>query len=236
MTESRSEATDRLRREGRWSEACVFREEMRQKFRGEGMKRADAVEASWSAMCAQYPPLPVVDEPTPAEPDQPRHSEAIAAILERSTESGSDLTGDVNWVYAHLGDAEIAPVDFPSLGAWSLWHWARVNSNRFFEQLLPKALAARQKRETEEAADRRERERLDDLEQMIDERKRAAATGLAEELGRDVKRAASTKFRTLSEWERQFQLPATSRKALDGLRARMVELAEKYVAEASVAG
>ena len=66
MTESRSVATDRLRCEGRWEEASLYRDEMRRKFKAEGLKCAEANEASWDAMLAKYPPQAV------PEPDHRR--------------------------------------------------------------------------------------------------------------------------------------------------------------------
>jgi hypothetical protein len=56
MQESRIEATDRLRREGRWQAASTFRDEKRREFRAAGMKRGEANEAAWEAMLVEFPP------------------------------------------------------------------------------------------------------------------------------------------------------------------------------------
>ena len=57
MNESKIELTERLRREGRWSEASQFKDEVLKKLRSDGMTRADAAEQAWERMAAQYPPL-----------------------------------------------------------------------------------------------------------------------------------------------------------------------------------
>jgi len=61
MDESRSELTDRLRREGRWSEASKFKDTALADFRAKGMKRDEAGAAAWEAMAEAYPPLPEED-------------------------------------------------------------------------------------------------------------------------------------------------------------------------------
>lgn len=55
--QSKIEATDRLRREGRWAEASLKRDEFRRQYRLEGAKRDDANERAWQAMCDAFPPL-----------------------------------------------------------------------------------------------------------------------------------------------------------------------------------
>jgi hypothetical protein len=140
VAESRIEATDRLRREGRWEAASKFREEKRREFKAAGLKRAEANDAAWDAMLAVFPPASTgtcTGEPT-AVPDDA----AIAALASRRP-SPMSYADEVAWVYSHLGD-EIVPTDeFPSLGAYSLWVWARSNPARFYDALWPKAESAR---------------------------------------------------------------------------------------------
>ena len=47
MTESKIVATERLRREGRWAEASLWRDEKRKQLRADGQTKANANEASW---------------------------------------------------------------------------------------------------------------------------------------------------------------------------------------------
>jgi hypothetical protein len=143
MQESKIELTERLRREERWSEASAFKDEYVKKLRAEGMKRALAVEQAWEKMAELYPPLPVIE---PVQPDvQPAEELAdveLAALLKKSDDNGANLVRDTLWVYQNLENHSAQPSDAPGLGAWSLLKWAREYRNRFFEQILPKAMAA----------------------------------------------------------------------------------------------
>ncbi len=56
MNESRSELTDRLRRERRWAEASKLKDAALADFRAKGMKRDEAGAAAWEAMEKAYPP------------------------------------------------------------------------------------------------------------------------------------------------------------------------------------
>jgi hypothetical protein len=125
---------------------------MRRKFKAEDLKRSEAVEASWAAMLAKYPPMAPESEADAEAAAQRVRADAVETILSRQNAGRSDLAGDVNWVYARLGDDEMAPPEAPSLGAWSLWHWARENRSKFFEQILPKALAVKQRSDEAETA------------------------------------------------------------------------------------
>ena len=99
--ESRIEATDRLRREGRWEAASHAREEKRQQLRAEGLKRADANDQAWRWM---------IDEFTPLADDEIRIDEScnLAAMAHYPPKcDGIDADGeaamsDIWWVLSHL--------------------------------------------------------------------------------------------------------------------------------------
>ena len=55
----------------------------------------------------------------------------------------TDLIRDTLWVYERLWCKSPPTDDIPSAGALGLWRWAKGNSDRFYEQLLPKALKER---------------------------------------------------------------------------------------------
>jgi len=57
MNESKIVATKRLQSEGLWNEACLYREEMRERLRGEGMTRKEANKRAWEKMLEAYPPF-----------------------------------------------------------------------------------------------------------------------------------------------------------------------------------
>jgi len=61
MNESRIELTERLRREGRWSEASQFKDQVLRGLREEGMKRNEAGDEAWRQMAAAFPALPEQD-------------------------------------------------------------------------------------------------------------------------------------------------------------------------------
>ena len=55
ITESKIEMTDRLRYEGLWTEACVYRDKVRRRLRAEGMSRQEAGHTAWQAVQQRYP-------------------------------------------------------------------------------------------------------------------------------------------------------------------------------------
>ena len=136
MTESRIAVTDRLRQEGRWEEACLYRDNIRKQLRADGMARADANDRAWEAMVEKFPPLPPVERKD--DPDDWWPEDTVT----RNGINRPNLVRDTLWVYEHLAQRNVQPQDAPSAGAWALLRWAREYRNRFFEQLLPKAMSA----------------------------------------------------------------------------------------------
>jgi hypothetical protein len=63
MKESKIELNDRLRREGRWNEAAVWKDAKIKELRATSMKRADAKEEAWRLMAERFPPPPPAPEP-----------------------------------------------------------------------------------------------------------------------------------------------------------------------------
>ena len=55
--ESKIEATDRLRQEGRWEDASSFRDQVRQEMKAGGATRNEANEQAWIRMLERFPPL-----------------------------------------------------------------------------------------------------------------------------------------------------------------------------------
>jgi len=139
--ESKSSATDRLRHEGRWEEASEFKDTLIVNLRDYGMKGTDAREAAWEVMIEKYPPILAVEVSESSSDEQ--LPDIGDDALERFSNTSHNLTRDILWVYESLEDKRIQIEDAPSLGAWSLLRWARDYRNRFFEQLLPKALASK---------------------------------------------------------------------------------------------
>jgi hypothetical protein len=138
VSESKIVIVERLRREGRWAEASKFKDTALKDFRAKGMKRDEATAAAWEAMATAYPPI---GEAAPETPDATEHDSDIDALLDRIGDGRpSDLVQDTLWAYEHLANRRIKASDAPSCGAWALLEWARQYRNRFFEQVLPKAM------------------------------------------------------------------------------------------------
>ena len=56
MRESKITATERLRRNGNWETASLYRDDQRKRLRSEGMRRREANEESWRLMLEEFPP------------------------------------------------------------------------------------------------------------------------------------------------------------------------------------
>jgi hypothetical protein len=109
-----------------------------------------------------------------------------------------------------------------------MWRWARENNNRFFEHLLPKALAIRNKTEAEEESYREEERRIEEIGKMA----RAAHRNWDEALAADVPGTIRESVRSaLDCLARRYELSLPD-VAWPKLAARMVELATKYIAAA----
>lgn len=163
--ESKVEATDRLRREGRWPEASKFREDTRQKLRAEGMPKAEVNEAAWLAMIQAFPPLDSsVDE---VETSISWPDDVDIEIFASRQEGTPDLSRDVLWVYENIHNRRASVTDAPSLGAWSMLQWARGSRQRFFEQLLPKILSSQQKQPVEDDWRAQDEQSIKEIEQML---------------------------------------------------------------------
>ena len=87
---------------------------------------------------------------------------AIDRMIQRQVKEGgeADLIRDILWAYRGLDWRNARVQDAPSAGAWSLLKWAREYRNRFFEQMLPKALAAKEREKDGGEAEELKGERL----------------------------------------------------------------------------
>lgn len=96
---------------------------------------------------------------------------AIDRMIQRQVKAGegADLVRDILWVYWALDWGNVRVQDAPSAGAWSLLKWSREYRNRFFEQMLPKALAAREreKGEGEGEEEKGERKSLEEVARVL---------------------------------------------------------------------
>ncbi len=161
MTESKIDLTDRLKREGRWEEASLFKDEKIKELRTTGLKRPEAQDKAWEAMEMQFPPIEIPQED---ELDWEFTPEEIAHLSPGSLENFPE---DVSWVYSHLElrDADIGSA--PSAGAVGLLGWARANRADFFSKILPRAIQLQEKQSDQDAMAEQEHLRIDRLFRQV---------------------------------------------------------------------
>ncbi len=158
--ESKATSTDRLRGERRWDEASAFKDETIANCRRKGMKRLDAQDAGWAAMLEKYPPLA-----TSSENEELAAYDPATNNLPDSTPSS--FLADAFWVYNQLGKGSVTAAEAPSSGSWALLRWAKRNEDRFFEQIMPKALTLSTKIEAVEPEVNVHLQHLQTLEEML---------------------------------------------------------------------
>jgi hypothetical protein len=178
VRESKVVLSNRLRKEGRWNEATLFKDEVTKELRATKMKPAEVKEKAWEEMARAFQPLPKPDPAAAVEPEPEAaaveedgdnsggaasEGEAVETLLERL--APVDLFADIRWVYSQLGNMAMCREKSPSTGAWNMLEWARKYQSRFFEQLLPKALA---KGPEDEAVVKREKRRVEEIESMLE--------------------------------------------------------------------
>jgi len=177
IQESRLSASNRWRKEKRDNEVALFRQEVKKELAALKIYGLRAKEIAWNEAIRRFPPLPKPQKDEEAKPaEQPPveipevvsevEAEADAEAVEKMLEKMSpvDFFADIRWVYSQLANKRVRAEQAPSSGAWKLLEWARKYESRFFEQLLPKALA---KAPDEEVDLKRETRRIEDIEAMI---------------------------------------------------------------------
>lgn len=153
MNESKIEATDRLRREGRWEVASKYRDEVRKRLKGEGKTRTEANDAAWEAMLEKYPPT-----------EPPLEQLELVKFPVEKTRDHPDSERDWLWAATHLHRAGVVALDAPSSFAWSLLVWGRTESNYFVPQAV-KVLERKEERDREAAEDSDEIDREMDVDE-----------------------------------------------------------------------
>lgn len=246
--ETRIEATERLRREGRWPEATAHRERLRLELRAAGKPRQEANDEAWNRVIEEYPPLPAPD-PVPVESIEravavaeiPSVPEAAPVAFEsalRSLPATTTISKELDWISTHsamnrqdrspdkLKTILITAEDVlqaangpaPSQRAVRQLQHWCNTPREFFKQIL-----GEHKKQTEDADVRivDQDENLEDVERMLREFSRQWEEKLAE----NVPSAVRNKVRDeLADLERVFAL-AIPVDAREGLERRMSRLA-----------
>jgi hypothetical protein len=112
-----------------------------------------------------------------------------------------NLSRDVLWVYENLARSDMHAEDAPSLGAWSLLDWARKHRDQFYEKMLPKAMAAKEKQSNEQQTV--EDPGIEDLDKMIE----AAVVAWEHEAVADMDATIKKTVKAyMEDWERKYRL------------------------------
>ena len=143
MRESKIEITERLRREGRWAEASLWRDSRRRELRADGATRQEANDQSWNEIGEKFPALNEEAETLllPVYPLAINEALAVGPSLTDCDNGPPNFVQDGHWVYANLENQRATAIAAPSAGAWSMLKWARKSPDKFFQTILPKVLA-----------------------------------------------------------------------------------------------
>ena len=139
MRESKSVATDRLRKEGRWNEASLNKDETIKRLRAEGKTKNEASEAAWDEMLAKFPPLPTK---TTAQTKALDLAGADDELIDRLAAVPVDIERDTMWVYSALEHPFLRLSDAPSLAAWGMMRAARTDPCKFLASVLARTKRA----------------------------------------------------------------------------------------------
>ena len=197
MTESKIVATERLRREGRWAEASLWRDEKRKQLRADGQTKANANEASWQAMIEEFPPLAMEEDVSSEQPG------TVELIDLGNYDSQPDMSRDILWVYENLVMKGVTAEDAPCLGAWAQLQWARQDKNRFFEQVLPKAMDSIEKKTKEDSAPVKGERLITDIEKMVADCQLQWERDAVAHMPDTIRETVSARIK---DWERRFRL------------------------------
>ncbi len=105
MIESKIALTERLRREGNWSEASKFKDGALRDFRAKGMKRDEASDAAWEAMEQAFPPTDAVASTTDIRAEEPIDTR-VQGLSEIPAgwpplPANASLQAEISWVTAN---------------------------------------------------------------------------------------------------------------------------------------
>jgi len=179
----------RLANMSRWAAMQAWRSARRKQLKARGALPNDAMaqaqreaQEKWAAGHT-FEPMEVdevedvsddegeseAETPDPADSNGLTESDPVtAAAIDRLDASAPvDLVRDTLWVYQHISKESVGPIDAPSLGAWNMLVWARRSQGRFFEQMLPKAMAAKGKEKEEEEKLRENRLAVEEIGKVL---------------------------------------------------------------------
>ena len=146
-------AWHRLEREGRLDAFNTRREQIRSELKTTGMKRKQAAHEAWRLALDEFPPLPVEapeledQDQDDGEEDDPLDQDDLEERLPPPPPyDGSDMM----WVYHRMPAQSTQEHDAPNKGCWGLLQWARRNRHEFYSKMLPKVVAAQDRKAQED--------------------------------------------------------------------------------------
>jgi len=113
MAESKSDSTDRWRREDREEEVARFRRQVREDCRAQGVSKKEAHEAAWSEAVRNFPPM---QPPAPAS----------EVLIDGKTASQRVAEWNAEWAAAEVVEVGRLPADLPQdtgVDADLAWAW-----------------------------------------------------------------------------------------------------------------
>jgi hypothetical protein len=177
MKESKMALTDRLRKEGRWEEASLFKDEVIKKLRLEKTYKTkfEAAEDAWEQMEAKYPPLPETEIAK-----EEKATVSISPIPWQDLPTKAEFSKEVEWVHQQfvliveetprgrkiLWDNASEPP--PSTGACSMALWAADNRTAFYKDILPKAMTSATPGGDEDGLVREEKKSIAEVQRIIE--------------------------------------------------------------------
>jgi hypothetical protein len=220
VMENRLQATERLRREGRWEEASAFKEVQRQALRAQGTPRSKANDQAWVNTIEKFSPSPLAEGSLDSADPQGFDEAEIERLMLRADGAATDLTRDVEWAYANAENKAVRPGDAPSPGAWSMLQFAKRDPGKFYSQLLPK-VATPNKRADDKQVD----PALTMVRGLIDD----FIDGLRQDLLDDTPAAVQREARHLVKGWKELHGAGVSSEAAEQLEESIMELVNRCV-------
>ena len=177
MNESKIALTERLRREGNWSEASKFKDDALRDLRAKGIKRDEASDAAWEAMEQAFPPTAAMASTTDIRAEEPIDTR-VQGLSEipagwPTLPANASLQVEISWVTANrLRVRDSSGVDLsralspaPSYSALS---WLET-SILFPAKFADISVKATQNQEDEQSHVRREKMAIDEIRSLLAE-------------------------------------------------------------------
>lgn len=164
----------RLRREGRWTEAAKWRDAERRRLRAAGRSKQEAKDESWRLMLEQFAPLTTATADVPSvvvvvDPNTPK------VIIDMT--SSPDFETALRWVWAAMAHdpATIDPAEAPQPGCLDLLKFAKSDPKSFFGWVAKYDQKRQEVEQTKRAFEDDQRKHFKLLDKVRDYYRRRAA-------------------------------------------------------------